>query len=352
MTMSRGAVQERNASDYSDLLAEVKAAGLLDRRYRWYVGRVVVLAALFATAVFALFALGPSPLQLLVAAGLGVLFTQSAFLAHDGAHRQVFRSGARNEWFARIVGNAVVGLSYGWWMSKHTRHHAHPNQLGRDGDISSGALVMTPDAASERTGIPAALMRRQHWFFLPILLLAGIDLHITAVKAVLGGEQLKHPVVEAVLLAVRLLGFPVLAVLAAGPGMGAALVAVELAVFGVYMGGSFAPNHKGMPIVPPGMTIDFLRRQTLMSRNISGGLPMAIAMGGLNYQIEHHLFPSMPSVNLRRARPLVRAYCADRGIRYSETTFVGSYRIVLRYLKRVGLRHADPFECPLAAQYR
>jgi hypothetical protein len=74
-------------------------------------------------------------------------------------------------------------------------------------------------------------------------------------------------------------------------GTAAAFVGVQLAVFGVLLGGAFAPNHIGMPIVLAGLKVDFLRRQVLMSRNISGGRITGYAMGGLNYQIEHHLFP-------------------------------------------------------------
>ena len=85
-------------------------------------------------------------------------------------------------------------------------------------------------------------------------------------------------------------------------------------VFGLCLGGSFAPSHKGMPIVPPTAKIDFLRRQVLMSRNVRGGLLVDFAMGGLNYQIEHHLFPSMPRPNLKQVQPLVRDYCAQHGV--------------------------------------
>ena len=77
------------------------------------------------------------------------------------------------------------------------------------------------------------------------------------------------------------------------PGKAVAFLAVELAVFGFYLGSSFAPNHIGMPLVSPRLKLDFLRRQVLMSRNVSGGRFMSILMGGLNYQVEHHLFPSM-----------------------------------------------------------
>jgi fatty acid desaturase len=344
--------QERNASDYKALAAEVKALGLLDRRPYWYAARVLILLALFAGAFAALFAIGSSPWVLLLAPVFGILFTQSAFLAHDSAHKQVFTSGKHNEWFSRIVGNVVVGLSYGWWMNKHSKHHANPNKMGKDGDIDSGAIVFTAQAAAERHGWQAWLMARQHWFFFPILTVAGLDLHVNSVKAIAGKEDVKARGWEATLLAIRLIGFPLLVMLAAGPLMGLAFMAIQIAVFGIYMGGSFAPNHKGMPIVPSTMTIDFLRRQTLMSRNITGGPLVWVGMGGLNFQIEHHLFPNMPSVNLRKVRPIVKSYCANLGIKYTETTLVGSYRIVLNYLKRVGLKHADPFECPVTAQFR
>lgn len=347
-----GAVQERNASDYSELSATIKAMGLMERRPGWYWGRSLILVVGYAAGFAALFSLGSSPWQLLVAAFFAVLFTQTAFLAHDGAHKQIFVSGNRNEWFSRIVGNLLVGLSYGWWMNKHSKHHANPNKMGRDGDIKAGALVFTPQDAVTRTGWRAAVMAKQHWFFLPILTLAGIDLHVNAVKAVAGGEAVKARWVEGVLLVIRLIGFPLLVMLAAGPLMALAFMGVQLALFGVYMGGSFAPNHKGMAIIPKDLSIDFLRRQTLTSRNISGGPLVWTGMGGLNFQIEHHLFPSMPSVNLSRARPVVRAFCAEREVDYSETTLVESYRRVLRYLQKVGLKHADPFDCPLAAELR
>jgi fatty acid desaturase len=347
-----GTAQERNASEYADLANKIKGMGLMERRPGWYWARCLILLAGYIGGFVALFAIGASPWQLLLAVYFGVLFTQTAFLAHDGAHKQIFVSGTRNEWFSRIIGNLLVGLSYGWWMNKHSKHHANPNKIGKDGDIDPGAIVFTTEDAAQRTGWRAAVMARQHWFFFPVLTLAGLDLHVSAVRAVAGREAVKARWVEAALLAVRLIGFPVVVMIAAGPLMGLAFMGVQIAVFGLYMGGSFAPNHKGMPIVPKDMTIDFLRRQTLTSRNISGGQLVATGMGGLNYQIEHHLFPSMPSVNLRRARPVVQAFCAERGVDYTETTLVGSYRIVLRYLQRVGLKYADPFECPMSTQLR
>ncbi len=89
-----------------------------------------------------------------------------------------------------------------------------------------------------------------------------------------------------------------------------------------------------------------------MSRNIRGGVLVDFAMGGLNYQIEHHLFPSMPRPTLRRVQPIVREYCAMHGVDYTEVGLFTSYKIVVDYLNNVGLHARDPFHCPLAAELR
>jgi fatty acid desaturase len=91
-----------------------------------------------------------------------------------------------------------------------------------------------------------------------------------------------------------------------------------------------------MPIIGPDEKIDYLRRQVLTARNVSGGRLIAFLLGGLNYQVEHHLFPSMPRPALRHAQPIVRDYCLEHGITYTEAGLIESYRIALRHLDEVG----------------
>ena len=115
-----------------------------------------------------------------------------------------------------------------------------------------------------------------------------------------------------------------------------AFVVVQQGALRAVPGASFAPNHKGMTILSPDDETDFLRRQVLTSRNVRGGAVADALLGGLNYQIEHHLFPSMPRPAMRSARPIVRAYCVELGIPYIETSLFASYRHVLSYLHTVG----------------
>jgi fatty acid desaturase len=120
------------------------------------------------------------------------------------------------------------------------------------------------------------------------------------------------------------------------PGKALAFVVVHQALFGVYLGCTFAPNHKGMPTLTADDELDYLRRQVLTSRNVHGGRWMDVLLGGLNHQIEHHLFPSMPTPNLRRARPLVRRYCAELGVSYRSCGLFESYALALRHLHAAG----------------
>jgi fatty acid desaturase len=347
-----GEAQAAHASDYTALAKRIKDEGLLRRRPGSYLLRAIVLAALFAVGFVLLATLGRTWWQLLVAVYFSVVFTQTAFLAHDSAHKQIFTSGPRGETVSRLLANLVVGLSYGWWMNKHTRHHANPNTVGKDGDIAPGAVVFVTSEAPVRTGLQGWLMKKQGWFFVPILALAGMDLHLSAVKAIFGKEKLQHRTSEAVLISVRLLGFAGLVFLLLGPGVGAVFMLVQLTSFGIYMGGTFALNHIGMRVIERGEKVDYLRRQVLTSRNIGGGRVMEHVMGGLNLQIEHHLFPNMPSSNLRKVRPIVREYCAGLDVEYVENGFIAAWRVVLKYLHRVGIRHADPFDCPAAGAFR
>ncbi len=111
---------------------------------------------------------------------------------------------------------------------------------------------------------------------------------------------------------------------------------VQQGLFGLYLGCSFAPNHKGMPILNADDQSDFLRRQVLTSRNVRGGWLTDVALGGLNYQIEHHLFPSMPRPSLRGSQALIEAFCRQRGVPYCQSSLAGSYAQALRHLNTVG----------------
>lgn len=336
---------------YSELLKKVRSEGLLERRSGFYIWVFVALMILMAAIWLGFALLGDSWYQLLIAAAVGIVCTQLSFLAHEAGHKQIFASRRANDWSARLLATGIAGISYSWWEQKHGAHHNHPNVINKDPDIRTNALVFHTEAAEARQGRLAFLTRKQGWFFFPLLALLGISLQFDSLRFVLGREKVRHRWVETPILLIRLAALPVLAFTFLPIGMAFAFLGVQITVYGFYMGASFAPNHKGMPVLPADSRVDFLSRQVLTSRNISGGLFMDFLLGGLNRQVEHHLFPDMARPHLYRATRIVREFCATHSIPYTETTLMQSYGIVVRYLNEVGLSAGRGFDCPVASTH-
>ncbi len=339
------------AKAYSRVSEVVRESGLL-RRAPWFYAMVGAgIAASLGGAVTGFILLGDSWFQLLIAAALAIVFTQIAFLAHEAAHRQILSLGPANDRLARVLAG-IVGMSYSWWDSKHSRHHSNPNRVGKDPDIEVDTISFIEEDATLARGLRREITKRQGWLFFPLLTLEGLNLHFHSLKYLFSAGSVKGRWTEIGIIAARfsLLLIPVFLLLPLG--MAFAFVGVQLAVFGVYMGASFAPNHKGMPVIAHDAKLDFFTKQVRTSRNIRGGWWATWLMGGLNYQVEHHLFPSMSRPHLAKTREIVREYCRTLDVPYTETSLWRSYAIVVEYLNRVGLAARDPFECPITAQYR
>lgn len=320
-------------SGFPALALRIREAGFLDHRPGYYTLKIAVTVAAFFAAWAAFVVVGNSWATLGVAVLLGLLFTQLGFLGHDAGHQQVFGTRRANRILGLIVGNAMIGLNFGWWVPKHSAHHAHPNEIGLDPDVGDGFLP--PNPAGEPTGTRAHLAqwmnRRQASLFFPLMLLRSLGLHVLGIHqlwrkrdraaAIQGSLIILH---AATYLAVVLWVLPLPKALL--------FVLVQQAVFSVYLGCSFAPNHKGMPIIEDARSMSFASRQIITARNIEGGRFTDLLLGGLNYQVEHHLFPSMPRPNLRRAHGMVKAFCIEGSFGYCEDSLVGSFRRIIRHL--------------------
>jgi fatty acid desaturase len=349
----RAGARSRPSTDYSRLLRTVQEADLFKRRYLYYAVKITALVALLGGIWVAFAFIGQHWSQVAVAAALGIVFTQILFLSHDAAHRQIFESNRKNEMVALFAGTLLGGVSLAWWNNKHNRHHAGPNQIDKDPDIDPSIVHFYPLPAVPKNRVLAWLHARQGWWFFPLLVVEALNLHYQSVEALIRDKTMKRRGVELSLLAVRLLGYPAVLFVFLSPGLAATFLAVQLGLTGVYLGSVFSASHIGMPIVPRDRKIDFLRRQVLMSRNVKGGRTASLAMGGLNYQIEHHLFPHMPRPSLRRVRPMVAEFCREAEITYNEVTIFRAWAIVAQYLNRVGLAAGrDPFVCPVVATLR
>jgi fatty acid desaturase len=320
---------------YAELKRRVEAAGLLGKRPGYYTLMLITNTLAFAMSLW-LFTLVHSVwATVLAAALLGFVSGQLGFQLHDSGHRQMFRSRRVNTVIGIVTGDGLLGVSHGWWVDKHNRHHGNPNNQDLDPDIDVGVIAYSEEQAMAKTGVSRWIVRHQAGLFFLLLFGLGWTMHVASVRFIVKTkERLRW--VEVATLCVHALAFPALLVLMVGPWRALLAIVVQRCVAGFYLASVFAPNHKGMPQIEPGQELDFLRSQVLTARNVKSNPVTDLLYGSLNYQIEHHLFPTMPRCNIRRAHKIVRAYCAELGVPYHETSIYRSYQEILSFLHEVG----------------
>lgn len=347
---------------YTEILKQAKDQGLLTKTPGFYINRFILITILSLATWGGILTLAlTTPFWVAVGASiplfvmLAALAAQYAFIAHEASHNQVFLKNKTNEWAGRILANLFAGLSYGFWMKKHTKHHGKPNQINYDPDINIRVLSFTPESLNQKKGIEKTLSKNQGWLFPFLLFFTGFDLLLDSFASVLSPKtRIKHKYLEFGLMVIRqatpFIGFLLIfqnIFVAAGAWT------IMMLAFGFFMGIAFAPNHKGMPLVPENAKLGYFERQVLTSRNIKSNWATDNFMGGLNFQVEHHLFPSMPRTQLHKANKLVKNYCAENNIPFTEMTMPSSFKVIIQYLNRVGLsNNVSPFNCPMVELYQ
>ena len=317
--------------EYLQLRRIIAAKGLLDRQYLYYAVKIPATLAMLALGVAVIVVFDSLWVQMLNAVFLAMVFGQFGFIGHDSGHRQIFRS-ARNNDLVMLLAGLVTGMTPSWWQDKHNTHHRNPNQLDTDGDIEVSVFAFTEQQALEKRGILRFVVKYQAFLFYPMLLLTSLSLLGGGIAYLIRRERVRYPVAEVTMVAAGIALYLTVLFLFLPPWQAALFILVHRALAGLYMGSVFAPNHKGMPVLDPGAKLDYLRQQVLTARDVLPNPLIDFAYGGLNYQIEHHLFPNMPRNRLKDARQTVKTFCQEKGIPYHETGFWQSQREILGYM--------------------
>ena len=326
--------QGPQSNELAELRRHIKARGLLDKQLAYYTYKIILTLGMLGLGVALLVILDNFWLQLLDGVFLAFAYSQIGYVGHDAGHQAIFRSPRRNA----IVGlsvNFLISVSRTWWVTQHNKHHRYPNDIEVDPHIGLGVLAFSQEAAQKKHGLMRFVIRYQAFYFVPFLLLESIGIRLAGIQFLLRTRKMKAFMGESLLMGLHFgLYFGLLFYLLS-PWQVLAFTLVHQLLFGLYFGLVFAPNHKGMLIPDKNNPLDFLRNQVLTSRNIISNPFVDFWYGGLNYQIEHHLFPMMPRNKLGEARKIVKPFCERHGISYHETGTFTSFREILTYLHRV-----------------
>ena len=332
----KGAAPRSRTNQYAELKRVIKQNGLMDRQPAYYAGKFAFTLGLLVSSLTLLLILDNTWLQLLNAAYLAFVFVQIGLLAHDCGHRQFsFRASWKNDYLTLILGNLLIGISRQWWIDKHNEHHGHPNQMDVDPDIEIPLLAFEEEQALDKRGLARFVVKYQAILLIPLSLLQALSLHRGSIQFLIE-KKAKSTLAEALALGAHFALYFGLLFSVLEPLQAVLFIAVHRGLFGMFMVSIFAPNHKAMPILDRDSQTDFLHRQVLTSRNVIAHPITDFWYGGLNYQIEHHLFPRLPRNKLREAQPIVKDFCRDHAIAYHETSVLQSYREILQHLHEVG----------------
>ncbi|MEX0617196.1 MAG: acyl-CoA desaturase [Candidatus Woykebacteria bacterium] len=317
---------------YSGLREKVTAAGILGRSYYYYLFSTLV--TILGTAVSVHGALVSSSILEVALWSIAFVFfsIQLAGFFHDAGHRAVFKSTFFNDLFGGFIA-ALANISYSYWKFKHNKHHASPNEVDEDPDIEIPFISFT-HRKKMANPLEERLKPYQAYLYFPLGVFALVYFKFRSLVFFKGNRGTYLLLEIPIYLIGGVIWYIVPFFLVPLPH---ALVFLALSNLGVgfYLMNIFAPNHKGMPQIEKGAEFSFLEQQIITARNVKSNPLLDILYIGLNYQIEHHLFPNCPRNKLKLITPYVLEICKKYNLEYSEVSLVETNLIILGELNEV-----------------
>jgi fatty acid desaturase len=374
------AKQHEFERSYRDLRAKLVMMGMFKANIWFYVYKQVFNLSMWASAMAMMYYSDHTLVHMAAALWMGLFFQQCGWLAHDFLHHQVYRYRRYGDYSGLFWGGVMQGFSAQWWKNKHNGHHAVPNlhnstATSQDGDPDIDTMPVLAwslkqaqsyrqlQADGKDSAFVKFMIRNQKYFYFPILLLARLSWLNESFKYAYGlGAATENAALER---KVKGLQYPIMEKLAIAlhyawcfsfvSGFGRFSLAYSAGLFllmtcscGFFLAIVFGLGHNGMSVYDADARPDFWKLQVTTTRNITGGhgLPQAFVdwfCGGLQYQVDHHLFPGIPRHNLPKTHALVKSFCKEHGVKYHEADmYVGTVE-VLNCLDEVAMEFVTDF---------
>jgi len=357
---------------YRDLRSKLVMMGMFKSNIWYYIYKQASNMSMWALSMALMYFSDNVGVQLFAATFMGLFFQQCGWLSHDFLHHQVYRNRRYGDLTGLFWGNLMQGFSVQWWKNKHNGHHAVPNlhnssAISQDGDPDIDTMPLLAwslkqaqsyrelQADGKDSAFTKFMIRNQKWFYFPVLLLARLSWLNESFKTAYGlgastenaalemkAKGLQYPLGEKVCIALHYAW-----VVAFVSGYGRFSVGYSIGLFllmtcscGFFLAIVFGLGHNGMAVYDADARPDFWKLQVTTTRNITGGhgFPQWFVdwfCGGLQYQVDHHLFPGLPRHNLKKTHDLVKSFCKEWGVKYHEADMFDGTIEVLQCLDNV-----------------
>ncbi|EGF79963.1 hypothetical protein BATDEDRAFT_37049 [Batrachochytrium dendrobatidis JAM81] len=327
----------------------------------YYAGKLTANLTMLTVSIFILAAYGNNIAGLITSSFILALFwQQSGWLAHDFLHHQVFKTRSYNNAMGYFIGNVCQGFSVAWWKDKHCTHHSTTNIHSKDPDIDTMPYLAWSEHAIEGFAdisdqkVAEFLVQNQPILYFPLLTFARV---MWALQSLTWNIQSTKkftfptlPVVERVCLAVHYSWLFGAAFLLVHPVRGLVWILLAQLFCGIFLASVFSLNHNGMPVysIKDAQKMEFYEISIRTGRNVDPTHFNNWFTGGLNFQIEHHMFPTVPRHNLKYVAPIVHDICKRHNIPYHCTGFmsgmgevVGRLGTIARLATKLQIQRAD-----------
>jgi len=330
--------------DFIELRKAVEREGLLDTNWAWF---YLKIASTFAFIPIA-YVLNLFGYHFLSALLLGTAWQQFGWISHELLHHSVYKNRDMNRLLGWWGGCVILGFSRIWWNDRHNAHHAATNIDGSDPDIDNlPLLAWSKEDVKRASTTERALIKYQQyyfWFILPLLNVIWCVNSILFTKNVLRNSKYsyyrRYYLSEAIGIALHYVWLSAF-LYTSLPTWGAI---VKYIIIAKLIAGSFLAfvvffNHYSCPKLDFDSVAgeNFVIMQLVSTRNMTPGVFTDWFWGGLNYQIEHHLFPTMPRSNLYKCSLKIRAFCKKHKIPYLCSDFIEGLGYVKEFLTDIAM---------------
>jgi fatty acid desaturase len=317
---------------YARLRQDVSDAGILDHDYRYYALLIGIVASGIAISLYYVIHVPVSLPLIFWMLVFSCFAVQACGLIHDAGHRTIFASTSWNNLLGEVF-SVFLGMGFTSWRLTHNVHHAHTNMDGEDPDLQIPLHAFTAQQIQRQGRIARGLRRYQATVFYPMRTLVVFSRRLASIDHLRHRQLGPRLVCEIALWVAGLVAWFILPFIMFPMTKAVLFFFIVHPTMGFYLSNVFAPNHKGMPQFQKGLKISFLEQQIRTSRNVAPNWFIDIVFMGLNYQIEHHLFPTCPRGKLNQITPYVRAVCRETGLPYTEVGVIEANRLILRALR-------------------